>query len=125
MLNNLFKHTQLQNTFGALMLALVDGRPQVLGLKAILQPFVDFRRQVVVRRTRFLLGRARERAHILEGLLKCLDHIDEVIALIRAAQDEKAAQTALEQRFELSERQSKAIVDLRLGRLTRLGRPSR
>ncbi len=119
-LNNLFKHTQLQNTFGALMLALVDGRPQVLGLKAILQPFVDFRRQVVVRRTRFLLGRARERAHILEGLLKCLDHIDEVIALIRAAQDEKAAQTALEQRFELSERQSKAIVDLRLGRLTRL-----
>jgi DNA gyrase subunit A len=119
-LNNLFKHTQLQNTFGALMLALVDGRPQVLGLKAILQPFVDFRRQVVIRRTRFLLGRARERAHILEGLLKCLDHIDEVIALIRAAQDEKAAQTALEQRFELSERQSKAIVDLRLGRLTRL-----
>jgi DNA gyrase subunit A len=119
-LNNLFKHTQLQYTFGALMLALVDGRPQVLGLKAILQPFVDFRRDVVVRRTRFLLGRARERAHILEGLLKCLDHIDEVIALIRAAQDEKAAQTALEQRFELSERQSKAIVDLRLGRLTRL-----
>ncbi len=119
-LANLFKHTQLQNTFGALMLALVDGRPQVLGLKAILQPFVDFRRQVVVRRTRYLLGRARERAHILEGLLKCLDHIDEVIALIRAAQDEKAAQTALEQRFELSERQSKAIVDLRLGRLTRL-----
>ena len=119
-LNNLYKHTQLQYTFGALMLALVDGRPQVLGLKAILQPFVDFRRQVVVRRTRFLLGRARERAHILEGLLKCLDHIDEVIALIRAAQDERAAQTALEQRFELSERQSKAIVDLRLGRLTRL-----
>jgi DNA gyrase subunit A len=119
-LNNLYKHTQLQYTFGALMLALVDGRPQVLGLKAILQPFVDFRRQVVVRRTRFLLGRARERAHILEGLLKCLDHIDEVIALIRAAQDEKTAQTALEQRFELSERQSKAIVDLRLGRLTRL-----
>jgi len=119
-LNNLYKHTQLQYTFGALMLALVDGRPQVLGLKAILQPFVDFRRQVVVRRTRFLLGRARERAHILEGLLKCLDHIDEVIALIRAAQDERAAQTALEQRFQLSERQSKAIVDLRLGRLTRL-----
>ena len=119
-LNNLYKHTQLQYTFGALMLALVDGRPQVLGLKAILQPFVEFRRQVVVRRTRYLLGRARERAHILEGLLKCLDHIDEVIALIRAAQDEKAAQTALEQRFQLSERQSKAIVDLRLGRLTRL-----
>ncbi|MGA2282852.1 MAG: DNA gyrase subunit A [Candidatus Dormibacteria bacterium] len=119
-LNNLYKHTQLQYTFGALMLALVDGRPQILGLKAILQHFVDFRRAIVVRRTRFLLARARERAHILEGLLKCLDHIDEVIALIRAAQDERAAQTALEQRFELSERQSKAIVDLRLGRLTRL-----
>ncbi|MGO8686413.1 MAG: DNA gyrase subunit A [Candidatus Dormibacteria bacterium] len=119
-LNNLYKHTQLQYTFGALMLALVDGRPQVLGLKAILQHFIDFRRQVVVRRTRFLLARARERAHILEGLLKCLDHIDEVIALIRAAQDERAAQAALEQRFELTDRQSKAIVDLRLGRLTRL-----
>ena len=119
-LNNLYKHTQLQYTFGALMLALVDGRPQVLGLKAILQHFVDFRRQVVTRRTRFLMERARERAHILEGLLKCLDHIDEVIALIRAAQDERAAQAALEQRFELSERQSKAVVDLRLGRLTRL-----
>jgi DNA gyrase subunit A len=119
-LNNLYKHTQLQYTFGALMLALVEGRPQVLGLKAILQHFVDFRRQVVLRRTRFLLARARERAHILEGLLKCLDHIDEVIALIRAAQDERSAQTALEQRFELSDRQSKAIVDLRLGRLTRL-----
>jgi DNA gyrase subunit A len=119
-LNNLFKHTQLQYTFGALMLALVEGRPQVLGLKAILEHFIEFRRQVVTRRTRFLLARARDRAHILEGLLKCLDHIDEVIALIRAAQDERAAQTALEQRFELTERQSKAIVDLRLGRLTRL-----
>jgi DNA gyrase subunit A len=97
-----------------------NGRPQVLGLKAILQYFVEFRREVVTRRTRFLLGRARERAHILEGLLKCLDHIDEVIALIRGATDEHAAQTALEHRFELSERQSKAIVDLRLGRLTRL-----
>ena len=119
-LNNLYRHTQLQTTFGALVLALVDGRPQVLGLKAILQYFVEFRREVVTRRTRFLLGRARERAHILEGLLKCLDHIDEVIALIRGATDERAAQTALEHRFELSERQSKAIVDLRLGRLTRL-----
>ena len=119
-LNNLYKHTQLQTTFGALMLALVDGRPQVLGLKAMLQHFIDFRREVVTRRTRFLLARAEERAHILEGLLKCLDHLDEVIAIIRGAQDETGAQRGLEQRFELSERQSKAIVDLRLGRLTRL-----
>ena len=119
-LNNLFKHTQLQLTFGAIMLALVDGRPQVLGLKAMLQHFIDFRRVVVTRRTQYLLAKARERAHILEGLMKCLDHLDEVIAIIRAASDEKSAQAQLEQRFELTDRQSKAIVDLRLGRLTRL-----
>ncbi|GAC1339392.1 MAG: DNA gyrase subunit A [Candidatus Dormibacteria bacterium] len=119
-LNNLFKHTALQSTFGAIMLALVDGRPEVLGLKALLQHYIDFRRTVITRRTRFELARARERAHILEGLMKCLEHLDEVIAIIRAAADERAAQTALEQRFELSDRQSKAIVDLRLGRLTRL-----
>ncbi|MFN2451798.1 MAG: DNA gyrase subunit A [Candidatus Dormibacteria bacterium] len=119
-LNNLFKHTALQSTFGAIMLALVDGRPEVLGLKALLQHYLDFRRLVITRRTRFELARARDRAHILEGLMKCLEHLDEVIAIIRAASDERAAQTALEQRFELSDRQSKAIVDLRLGRLTRL-----
>jgi DNA gyrase subunit A len=119
-LNNLYKHTQLQMTFGALMLAIVDGRPQVLGLKPLLQHYIDHRRDVVTRRTRHELARARDRAHILEGLIKCLDHIDEVIAIIRGAADERAAQAALEQRFELTERQSKAIVDLRLGRLTRL-----
>jgi DNA gyrase subunit A len=119
-LNNLYKHTQLQNTFGAIMLALVDGRPQVLGLKALLQHYIDYRRTVVTRRTRYELERAKERAHILEGLMKCLDHLDEVIAIIRAAPDEATAQKNLEARFELSERQSKAIVDLRLGRLTRL-----
>jgi DNA gyrase subunit A len=119
-LNNLYKHTQLQTTFGALMLAIVDGRPQVLNLKTLLQLYIDHRRDVVTRRTRYELERARERAHILEGLLKVLDDLDETIRIIRAAQDEKAAQTALEQRFELTERQSKAIVDLRLGRLTRL-----
>jgi DNA gyrase subunit A len=119
-LNNLYKHTQLQTTFGALMLAIVDGRPQVLGLKALLQHYVDHRRDVVTRRTRYELQRARDRAHILEGLIKCLDHLDEVIAIIRAASDERTAQNQLEQRFELTERQSKAIVDLRLGRLTRL-----
>jgi len=119
-LNNLYKHTQLQTTFGALMLAIVDGRPQVLGLKALLQHYIDHRRDVVTRRTRHELERAKDRAHILEGLIKCLDHIDEVIKLIRAASDERSAQKALEERFELTERQSKAIVDLRLGRLTRL-----
>jgi DNA gyrase subunit A len=119
-LNNLYKHTQLQMTFGALMLAIVDGRPQILGLKALLQHYIDHRRDVVTRRTRHELQRARDRAHVLEGLIKALDHLDEVIAIIRGASDERAAQTQLEQRFELSERQSKAIVDLRLGRLTRL-----
>jgi DNA gyrase subunit A len=119
-LNNLYKHTQLQNTFGAIMLALVDGRPQVLGLKALLQHYVDYRRNVVTRRTRYELERAKERAHILEGLMKALQFLDEVIAIIRAAPDESTAQKNLEARFELSERQSKAIVDLRLGRLTRL-----
>ena len=119
-LNNLYKHTQLQTTFGALMLAIVDGRPQVLGLKAMLQHYIEHRRDVVTRRTRHELERAKDRAHILEGLIKCLDHIDEVIAIIRAAPDERAAQRSLEDRLELSDRQSKAIVDLRLGRLTRL-----
>jgi DNA gyrase subunit A len=119
-LNNLYKHTQLQMTFGALMLAIVDGRPQVLSLKSLLQHYLDHRRNVVTRRTRHQLATARDRAHILEGLIKVLDNLDETIAIIRGAHDEKAAQNALEQRFELSERQSKAIVDLRLGRLTRL-----
>ena len=119
-LNNLYKHTQLQMTFGALMLAIVDGRPQVLSLKALLQHYIDHRRDVVTRRTRHDLEAAKARAHILEGLLKALEHLDEVIAIIRGAQDEKTAQTALEQRLQLSEIQSKAIVDLRLGRLTRL-----
>jgi DNA gyrase subunit A len=119
-LNNLFKHTQLQTTFGAIMLALVDGRPQVLGIKALLEEYIAYRRDVVTRRTRFLLKRARDRAHVLEGLMKCLDHLDEVIRIIRGAADEKAARTALETRFELTERQSKAITDLRLGQLSRL-----
>ena len=119
-LNNLYKHTQVQMTFGALMLAIVDGRPQVLSLKAMLQHYITHRRNVVTRRTQHDLTTARERAHILEGLTIVLDNLDETIAIIRGAQDERSAQTALEQRFSLTERQSKAIVDLRLGRLTRL-----
>src|SRR5487761_794163 len=101
-LNNLYKHTQLQMTFGALMLAIVDGRPQVLSLKAMLGHYISHRRNVVTRRTQHDLTTARERAHILEGLTKVLDNLDETIAIIRGAQDEKSAQTALEQRFNLS-----------------------
>ncbi len=121
-LNNLFKHTQLQSTFGAIMLALVDGRPEVLSLRRLLQHYLDFRRQVVMRRAQFDLERARERAHIVEGLQIALQNLDAIIALIRAAVDEAAAQREMEARFQLSERQSKAVVDMRLGRLTRLER---
>src|SRR5215469_41005 len=95
-LNNLYKHTPLQQTFGAIMLALVDGKPEVLGLKKMLQVFIDHRRNVIVRRTRFDLARAQERAHILEGLKICLDHLDEVIATIRAASDAEDAGTQLQ-----------------------------
>lgn len=121
-LNNLYKHTSLQQTFGVIMLAIVDGRPQVLGLKQLLQHFVEHRRDVIVRRTRFELNRAQERAHILEGLKICLDHLDEVIATIRAANDTEAASGQLQSRFGLSERQARAILDLRLSRLTQLER---
>ncbi|MGH7860889.1 MAG: DNA gyrase subunit A, partial [Candidatus Dormibacteraceae bacterium] len=121
-LNNLYKHTSLQQTFGVIMLAIVDGRPQVLGLKQLLQHFVEHRRDVIVRRTRFELNRAQERAHILEGLKICLDHLDEVIATIRAANDTETASSQLQSRFGLSERQARAILDLRLSRLTQLER---
>ena len=121
-LNNLYKHTQLQTTFGVIMLAIVDGRPVVLSLKQALQLFVDHRRNVIIRRTRFDLERAQERAHILEGLKICLDHLDEVIKTIRAAADQDIASTQLQQKFGLSERQAKAVLALTLGRLTRLER---
>ncbi len=121
-LNNLYKHTTMQTTFGVIMLAIVDGRPVVLSLKQALQLFVDHRRNVILRRTRFDLERAQERAHILEGLKICLDHLDEVIKTIRAAQDQDTAGTQLQTRFGLSERQAKAVLALTLGRLTRLER---
>src|SRR2546422_453570 len=121
-LNNLYKHTALQTTFGVISLALVDGRPVVLNLKALLQHHIDHRREVITRRTRHELDRARERAHLLEGLKIALDNLDAVIKTIRESQDEKTAQERLQERFKLSERQSKAIVDMRLGRLTRLER---
>src|SRR5439155_19319963 len=121
-LNNLYKHTALQQTFGAIMLAIVDQRPVVLGLKQILQHFIDHRREVIVRRTRFDLAREQERAHILEGLKICLDHLDEVIATIRASKDPETASGQLQEKFGLSERQARAILDLRLQRLTQLER---
>jgi DNA gyrase subunit A len=121
-LNNLYKHTTLQTTFGVIMLAIVGGRPVVLSLKQALQLFIDHRRDVILRRTRFDLDRAQERAHILEGLKICLDHLDEVIKTIRAAADPDTASTELQTRFGLSDRQAKAVLALTLGRLTRLER---
>jgi len=121
-LNNLYKHTALQTTFGVISLALVDRRPVVLNLKALLQHHIDHRRQVITRRTRYDLQKARDRAHLLEGLKIALDNLDAVIKTIRESQDEKQAQERMQERFKLSERQSKAIIDMRLGRLTRLER---
>src|SRR5437588_4327523 len=121
-LNNLYKHTSLQQTFGVIMLALVDNRPVVLGLKQVLQHFIEHRRTVIVRRTRYDLEQAQERAHILVGFKIALDHLDEVIATIRAAADGDAASTALQEKFGLTERQAKAILDMTLRRLTQLER---
>jgi DNA gyrase subunit A len=121
-LNNLYKHTPLQQSFGVIMLAIVDGRPVVLSLKQALQLFVEHRRDVVLRRTRFDLEKAQDRAHILEGLKICLDHLDEVIKTIRGAADTETANTQLQTKFGLSDRQSRAVLALTLGRLTRLER---
>jgi DNA gyrase subunit A len=121
-LNNLYKQTALQQTFGVIMLAIVDGRPLVLGLKQMLQHFIEHRRTVVLRRTRYDLERAQERAHILEGFKIALDHLDEVIALIRRSKDPEAAAEGLQAQFGLSDRQAKAILDMRLQRLTQLER---
>ena len=121
-LNQLFKHTQMQTTFGANMLALVGNRPFTLTLKQMIEHYVSHRREVVVRRTRFDLSEAEKRAHILEGLKIALDHIDEIVALIRAAADVEAARSGLMSRFGLSEIQSNAILEMRLSRLTGLER---
>jgi len=121
-LNNLYKHTAMRQTFGVIMLAIVDGRPVVLGLKQAMQLFIDHRRQVILRRTRFDLDRAQERAHILEGLKICLDHLDAVIETIRKAKDGEEASAQLQAKFGLSERQAKAVLDLTLRRLTQLER---
>jgi DNA gyrase subunit A len=119
-LNQLFSNTQLQTSFGIINLALVRGRPQCLNLKELIHYFVEHRVEVVTRRTRFDLRKAEERAHILEGLIIALANIDEVVAVIKASRDIAAARAKLQERFLLSEAQSEAIVDMRLGRLTSL-----
>src|SRR4051812_37159215 len=119
-LNKLYKHTPLQTTFGANMVALVDGVPRTLPLTGIIDAYVRHQRQVVVRRTKFELRRAEERAHILEGLLIAMQDIDRVIAIIRHAPDPEAARGELMTEFDLSQRQAQAILDLRLARLTQL-----
>jgi len=121
-LNQLFKHTQMQTTFGANMLALVGNRPVTLTLKEMVQHYIEHRRDVVVRRTKFDLAEAEKRAHILEGLKIALDHIDEIVKLIRAAADTEAARTGLMGKFGLSEIQANAILEMRLSRLTGLER---
>lgn len=121
-LNYLFKHTQMQVTFGAIMLALVDGQPRIMNLKEILYHYLNHQKEIVVRRTRYELERAEARAHILEGLLIALDHIDEVISLIRGSRTDQIAKEGLMQKFGLSERQAQAILDMRLRRLTGLER---
>lgn len=121
-LNNLYKHTSLQTSFGINMLALVDGQPQTLNLKQALVHYLNYQMEVIRRRTQFDLNKAEERAHILEGYRVALDHIDEVIALIRGSQTTVEAREGLTERFGLSEKQAQAILDMRLQRLTGLER---
>jgi len=121
-LNQLYKMTQMQTTFGIIMLAIVDNQPRVLDLRSLLDHFLDHRKTVVVRRTRFDLRKAEERAHILEGILKALDHLDEVIATIRASHTPPEARERLMDNFSLSQVQAQAILDMRLQKLTGLER---
>lgn len=121
-LNQLFSYTQLQVTFGAIMLAIVDGQPKILTLKDMIQCYVDFQEEVVHRRTQFNLKKAQDREHILEGLKIAIDFIDEVIAIIRKSKDLPSARAALMERFGLDEVQAQAIVQMRLGQLTNMER---
>ena len=121
-LNQLYTFTQMQTTFGVIMLALVNGEPRVLTLKEVLRNYIDFQCEVVVRRTRYDLRKAQERAHILEGLLIALDFIDEVIEILRSSKDQPEGRERLMQRFGLDEPQAQAIVQMRLGQLTGLER---
>ena len=122
MLNQLYKHTQLQDTFGVIMLALVNNEPKILNLHDVLHHYLDHQKDVVTRRTKYELNKAEERAHILEGLLIALDNIDEVIAIIRGSENVSVAKQQLMDRFGLSEAQAQAIVDMRLRALTGLER---
>ena len=121
-LNYLYKHTQMQETFGANMLALVDGKPRILNLREMIYYYLEHQKDVVTRRTRFDLDKANARAHILEGLLKALDHIDEIVSIIRHSENPNAAKVSLMERFAFSDRQAQAILDMRLARLTGLER---
>ena len=121
-LNYLYRHTQMQETFGAIMIALVDGTPKVLSLRQIIHHYIEHQESVITRRTQYDLDKALARSHILEGLLIALDNIDEVIALIRASADGNVARNGLMERFGLTEKQAQAILDMRLQRLTGLER---
>ena len=121
-LNLLYKHTQLQDTFGVIMLALVNGEPKVMNLKEMLHHYLEHQKEVVTRRTKYDLNKAEERDHILQGLLIALDHIDEVIQIIRSSKNTQEAKERLIERFSLSEVQAQAIVDMRLRALTGLER---
>ena len=121
-INNLYKHTQLQSTFGIIMLAMVNGEPKVLNLKEVIKCFIDFRKEVVVKRTRYDLRKAEERAHILEGLKTAVENIDEVVAIIKKAANPQQAKENLMKRFPLTEIQAKEILEMRLSRLTGLER---
>lgn len=121
-LNQLYKHTQMQDTFGVIMLALVKGKPKVLNLQEVLFHYLEHQKEVIVRRTRFELDKAKARAHILEGLKIALDHLDEVIKTIRQSETPEVAKNSLMEKFSLSEKQAQAILDMRLQRLTGLER---
>jgi len=121
-LNNLYKQTQLQVTFGVIMLALVDDEPRILNLKQMLSYYVQHQKEVVIRRTKYDLNKAEERAHIIEGLKIALDHIDEIINIIRSSKEEAIAKQRLMESFSLSDKQAQAILDMRLRRLTGLER---
>jgi DNA gyrase subunit A len=121
-LNRLYKHTQMQDTFGVIMIALVDSEPRVLNLKEVLYYYIEHQKDVLIRRTRFELEKARKRAHILEGLIIALDNIDRIVELIKKSPDPVTARAALMENFGLSEIQAQAILDMRLQRLTGLER---
>lgn len=121
-LNLLYKHTKMQDTFGVIMLALVDNEPQVLNLKQVLCNYIDFQKEVITRRTIFDLNKAKSRAHILEGLRIALDHIDEVISIIRHSETSEIARNTLIERFNFTDKQATAILEMRLRRLTGLER---